>query len=220
MFCNRCRIEFEEWKDRHGYSQSRYCPTCHQKTWDAPKELAGIDHFCIYCGKMLARVERKARNDKTYLTSGHKKCCESCKIITIPEKRQRKCVVCGVHLLDKAHKYCPDHKPSSKSINPVTNRRNSLAWQRNNPDKVNAQVFAKTHPSEVYVLYECRCDHPRKHNHHFNYKLKNIVIRLCPSCHAAEHKRLRLLAALAAHDSSIPADQSIAQNSLGQVAVQ
>lgn len=212
MFCNRCRTVFEEWTNKHGDLQSRYCPTCYQKTWDAPKEISGIDHYCVYCGETLSRIERAARNGKTYLTSGHKRFCENCRSLAVPVKTQRKCIVCGAGLIGKAHKYCPDHKPVGYKINPVTNRRSSLAWQKNNPAKVNAQVFARMHPAETYVLYECRCEHPRKHNHHFNYKLKNIVIRLCPQCHAAEHARLRLLAAQSANNSSTPAVNASAED--------
>ena len=51
----------------------------------------------------------------------------------------------------------------------------------------------RTH--KVKILYECPCDHPKKHNHHFDYDRKYEVIRLCPPCHGKEHSRLRFVGA-------------------------
>lgn len=157
--------------------------------------------FCKYCGKPMEAWESEW---------GHvvKDYCQECypKYHRYSQKKpmQFYCVLCGTPIPKRLNpfgfmvytgdKYCATHKPEPGKISPIVNRRTSLAWQKNNPEKVKASVFAKTHPYEVYVLYECRCDHPKKHNHHFNYELKNIVIRLCPACHAAEHKRLRSLA--------------------------
>lgn len=72
-------------------------------------------------------------------------------------------------------------------------RKYALQWQRENRDKVRAQSVAKLHRDEVIVLYECPCDHPKKHMHHFDYELPFCVFKLCPKCHSAEHARLRAL---------------------------
>jgi hypothetical protein len=192
MFCNRCQIEFESWNDRWGKEQP-YCPACYQLTWDAPKKLAGKDHYCILCGEILPKVARKHRGGHVSLTSGHVKYCAKCKP-TPPEKKKRTCIICGVQLLDKAHKYCTNHKPGYYKVNPITNRRTSIEWQKNNPQKVRASQLARYYPDMVSILYECRCENGKKHRHHYDYKKPFDVILLCDQCHMTEHKRLRSLA--------------------------
>jgi hypothetical protein len=44
------------------------------------------------------------------------------------------------------------------------------------------------------IRYECRCQNDNKHDHHFDYSRPTEVLRLCPSCHRTEHKRLKKLA--------------------------
>lgn len=193
MFCNHCGNKFEVWKTKYGWMQKDLCSSCHEIQWEQKSNRKEKDAFCVKCGELLPKHLMRTKTGKTYYTSAPNLYCDQCKQPVV--KIKRKCIVCEAILVGKAHKYCPDHKPASPKINPITNRRSSIAWAKNNPQKVNAAVFARTHSSEIYVLYECRCDHPRKHNHHFNYKFKNIVIRLCPTCHAAEHARLRSLAA-------------------------
>jgi len=188
MNCNHCGKEFEPVADKWG-GLPTVCPEC---PYFCEK---GADRFCIGCGSLLQKTPRERHGKIYYSTSGYFYCptCREERKQKEADKRTRRCIVCEKVLEGKSSKYCPEHKPKA-FISPETNRRTSLAWQKNNPAKVNAAVFAQTHPAEVYVLYECRCEHPKKHNHHFNYELKNMVIRLCPACHAAEHKRLRDLA--------------------------
>jgi hypothetical protein len=78
-----------------------------------------------------------------------------------------------------------------------------------------ANRLCRTYPERVIVLRECPCE-KKKITHHPDYRFPFQVERLCYTCHGAEHKRLRSLAVQAANNSSIPADQSIAQNSLGR----
>lgn len=70
------------------------------------------------------------------------------------------------------------------------------------------------YPERVIVLRECSCD-CKKDRHHPSYKEPFVVELLCRKCHKAEHRRLRALAAQSAHNSTTPAGQSVAQNSLG-----
>ncbi len=190
MFCNNCRTEFKPWTNKHGWQVTRQCKTCYPKNWFPPKERKNSEHYCIYCGSVLPVKIKKHKSGKEYTCYGQYKYCAACK--PLPVKALKKCVVCGVDLI-RAHKYCPDHKPQTVTVNRVKHSRKSMEWQKNNPEKVKAQRFARYRPDLVYVLYECRCEAKRKHNHHFNYELKNIVLRLCPACHSAEHKRLRRL---------------------------
>jgi predicted RNA-binding Zn-ribbon protein involved in translation (DUF1610 family) len=132
------------------------------------------------------------------VTSAGFKVCTSCKelIKDAQKSRPRNCIVCGA-ALGREYKYCQKHKPKTAKIDPILNRRTSIAWQKNNPEKVRASYFARYRPDQLYVLYECPCEHSSKHHHHFSYELKNIVIRLCPNCHSKEHVRLRSFAAQA-----------------------
>ena len=66
-------------------------------------------------------------------------------------------------------------------------------WQREHAKEQKACWISNHYPDLVKVFYECPCDHSDKHNHHFDYTRPFEVIRLCPTCHAAEHKRLRAL---------------------------
>jgi hypothetical protein len=187
MHCNHCGKEFEPIADKWG-NFPNVCPDC---PYHCEK---GADRFCIGCGSLLQKTPRKRHGKIVYSTSGYFYCpeCKQAKEKKEAEARIRRCVVCGEILTGIAHKYCPDHKPTS--CNGKNHNLHVIQWQKNNPEKLKAAQFALYRPDTVYILYECRCKHTKKHNHHFNYKLKNLVIRLCPACHAAEHKRLRDLA--------------------------
>ena len=194
MYCNLCQKQFNPWCTFYGWGHHENCTSCHDKIWSKGFRHKDVDHYCINCGGTLPMHLRSSKTGKFFTSLTTSKLCDNCKEIIFGSQEPviRKCIVCGIEI-GRSIKYCPDHKPKSNKIYPIANRRSSLSWQKNNPKKVNAAVFALTHPHEVYVLYECRCDHLKKHNHHFNYELKNIVIRLCPACHAAEHARLRSL---------------------------
>ena len=49
-------------------------------------------------------------------------------------------------------------------------------------------------PELVMCPYECSCDISHKEMHHPDYSQPYLVVKLCRSCHAAEHRRLRQLA--------------------------
>ena len=67
-------------------------------------------------------------------------------------------------------------------------------WQKKNPKKVRASQLARSNGHLVEILYECRCDYDgTKHMHHFDHNRPFEFILLCPTCHAAEDKRLRSL---------------------------
>jgi len=66
-------------------------------------------------------------------------------------------------------------------------------WEIEHPRQIEALRLSQQHRHLVKILYECPHDHPRKHDHHFDYHRPFEVIRLCPSCHKAEHRRLREL---------------------------
>jgi Zn finger protein HypA/HybF involved in hydrogenase expression len=120
------------------------------------------------------------------------------------KQRDIKCAICGCSFTTTATcvKYCPDcrgkkvyiSKRRSYDQSIEANRRSSLRWQSNHPDKYQAQSMAKSHAELLTILYECSCDSALKHNHHFDYSRPLEVIRLCPACHSAEHSRLRSLA--------------------------
>lgn len=193
MYCNCCQSEFEPWKDEWGMVQKFNCKSCREKRRIDNKPFNFIDHYCVVCGIILPKTTKRTRGI-TVISSAPFMYCALHK--PLHSKKIRHCVICDKEL-GRAYKYCDEHKPKPDKIDPILNRRTSIAWQKNNPQKVSAAVFARIHPHETYVLYECRCDHPSKHNHHFNYELKNLVIRLCPACHSAEHKRLRSLQSVA-----------------------
>lgn len=90
------------------------------------------------------------------------------------------------------------------NLNPDLYDKNRETWRQRNPEKEKAKDFASNNPNKLIILSECPCAYPKKHNHHFDYSRPLEVMKLCPTCHIAEHKRLRLLAANAANDSSIP----------------
>jgi len=85
------------------------------------------------------------------------------------------------------------NSPVEKLSNPNAELHRYYAnkWQKENPEKAKAQSIAKYHKDKLVIIYECPCDYPTKQNHHFDYEFPLLVIKLCPACHSAEHKRLR-----------------------------
>lgn len=110
-------------------------------------------------------------------------------------------------------------KPDCRSCNSVENQqwyehhkrrtiKRVLQWQKTHPEKraqhdritrskyperITAQNLANTHPDKIIVVGTCSCDVKNKHKHHPDYSKPFEVYKLCPACHAAEHKRLRSL---------------------------
>lgn len=132
--------------------------------------------------------------------------CRSCSEREINIRKWGLCQSCYDHhkykkTLDKLYPYTPPKKKTTP-LSLVTRQRE---WQKNNPEKAYAQELSHYHKDHLLILYECPCDHPKKHNHHPDYNEPFMVIRLCPACHAKEHARLRSLSALAETNSSTPA---------------
>lgn len=59
------------------------------------------------------------------------------------------------------------------------------------PEQMIAQNLANHYPHKLIVVGSCLCKVKNKYKHHFDYSKPFNVIKLCPACHAAEHKRLR-----------------------------
>jgi predicted nucleic acid-binding Zn ribbon protein len=177
--------------------------------------------FCNTCGKEL--------DDKT----GKRKYCNA-ECYHESHRVKRTCVLCGKGLTFTQKKYCSntcrnighrlEHRAHQREISPEEaqkireNRKiklvaRAIKWQKENKGKVYAAQVALQNKELVTIIYECHCDHPKKQNHHFDYTRPLEVIKLCPSCHAAEHARLRLLAAQSAHNSDTSAVNSVARRS-------
>jgi hypothetical protein len=86
--------------------------------------------------------------------------------------------------------------------------------------KANSKI--QSNPDKINIIYECSCNHPRKHRHHPNYDEPYTVLLLCPSCHRKEHARLHrwhepayeLLADQSATNSTTPAVNAPAEDRL------
>ena len=196
-FCNRCGINFTPYRNEWDLLENQLCKNCIPTRFSS-KSRKSLDHFCIKCGLVLEKRERKTRVGNIIFISSHLKYCEPCKkLINQPSPpTPRQCVVCGETIGKFAKKYCDDHNTPKKrgenvKINPATNRQSSIKWQKENPEKVKIQRLSKYNSHLLNVLYECRCESDQKHNHHFDYSRPYEVIRLCPGCHAAEHRRIR-----------------------------
>jgi hypothetical protein len=57
--------------------------------------------------------------------------------------------------------------------------------------RLRARSIAANHPEFLNILYECACEHPKKHHHHFDYSKPTEVLLLCPSCHFIWHAKHR-----------------------------
>lgn len=167
--------------------------------------------ICIFCGKEFL-ASRKTR--KFCSTS----CQMKFNRLKHHPPKERICSFCGSHFFGKTtSKYCYECRGKYSKIQWVKNKDNpeqkkhhslaSIKYQQKYPEKQLAQRIAlrkfkkeinggyKSHSKyshqPLIVLYECPHDHPRKHNHHPDYRFPLRVYRLCPQCHTAEHKRLR-----------------------------
>lgn len=133
-------------------------------------------------------IERKCKNEK----------CGRTFYITATVSRTERAVFCSTACFRSWQK---ENKGKIRfkhhGINNYTelHRKYALQWQKENPEKSRAQRLARVYPEYVTVIYECACDTNQKENHHFDYELPYVVLRLCSRCHAAEHKRLRSLKA-------------------------
>ena len=190
MYCNLCRTKFEPWKTKHGWIEDKICPLCVDKKQSKAFTLKDKNMYCVNCGAVLAKYKTQTRAGKVYYTSAKHTLCDNCKK---PKRITEICLVCGEKLIGKQKKYCLKCKPPRPKINPITNRRSSIKWLKNNHEKAKVSWLARYRYYRVNVLYECPCNHPNKHDHHFDYDRPFEVIRLCPACHSAEHKRLREL---------------------------
>jgi len=122
------------------------------------------EQFCHYCGDKFIPW------DEFLPKYAYNKMCQSC---FSDEKRKGKsghyCKKCGASLIEKPY------KTSSGFI----------VWSA-----AKYTICQSCKIDRTEILYECRCKHPKKHKHHFDYNRPNEVILLCPACHGAEHARL------------------------------
>jgi len=56
------------------------------------------------------------------------------------------------------------------------------------------QHLIHENPEMVQIIYECPCHVEKKELHHWNYFEPYQVMKLCRSCHAIEHGRLKKIA--------------------------
>lgn len=132
--------------------------------------------FCKYCG-----YEEHGEECKNAGCPGHVKdndsYCELCgkrlPVLKTPRIRNGKPEVMHTH------------KNTCNICNPMGSKLRAHQLCKNNPEKIN-------------VIYVCACKDRKKLHHHFNYTRPYDVVDLCRQCHAAEHARLRLLAAQSA----------------------
>jgi len=140
--------------------------------------------FCRLCGKEFKDYRyRTGWFSKTW----EREFCKACKPLSearthLEYNRRTYCVRYGKLLLLKTR-----YLPNGKTIKTTYNRKICKECRyASYPRKKNLN-------SNIDIIYECPCDHPQKHNHHFDYDQPNLVIRLCPICHVKEHTRLRAL---------------------------
>jgi hypothetical protein len=191
-FCSfSCRCTFYN-KLRTKEKEKKECPTCHNLFEVTPVRKK-------YCSIQCRSIAR--RNNPLFATikAPHIpviKNCLDCGENFTAKSNMKRCKKCQLLFNEKNRKeYVKKYSKTGKWKK--LHNIHAIKWQHNNKKKVQAASRAKTHPEWVNILYECLCDHPNKHNHHPDYKKPFDVYKLCPTCHAAEHKRLRSLTAQA-----------------------
>jgi hypothetical protein len=190
--CEFCHLKFTPSKS-HPYQ--KYCSQKCSKKMEMSKRFPPLERkICPVCGEKF----QPRRNTKKYCSIK----CQS-KFFNHPTpKIENICIHCNAIFMGrKGRKYCDFCRKNSAKIewgknknNPTLKKNHSQSvrlYQKQNPDKVRAQVIAYSNPKAITIHYECPCSHTKKHNHHFDYSRPLDVIRLCPTCHRVEHKRLR-----------------------------
>lgn len=197
MFCTVCRKQFEPWVNTGGYTIRDRCETCEPLHRDNKIKYSDRDTYCIDCGAVLTKYLQTSKSGLKWYTSVLKRRCDVCNenhyaIVNSPKPRV--CIICGRNHNGKGFRYCDNCREKAKGkFNSLANLRSSVKWAKNNPQKAKVQSLAKYHRHKVNVIYECACDHPKKHMHHFDYDRPYDVLLLCPACHSTEHRRLKRL---------------------------
>ena len=198
MFCWYCGSDFEPYDPGYGWIQESFCKHCYGQYRQGRQSPSKSNRHCIECGSEIHGWLVKTKRGFSWRTKGSGKgvyFCSNCTQKRMPTK-ERYCDICSSALKGKAHKYCDDHKPL-KSSNHHSHKKHALEWQKRNPKKTQCAYKSRYFSHKVNVVYECRCESDKKHNHHFDYSRPFEVIRLCPSCHSAEHKRIKNISAKA-----------------------
>jgi hypothetical protein len=154
-------------------SQCRACQSAAAREWfhnNRARAAARLKKWRANNPLKSAEYAKKWRNNNPEKTKG-------CKERYYASHREQ---------IDKVTKLYHKNHPEKVSI-----------WQKKHRDShpiiLKAYRKVNNNPALITVLTECPCNYPMKHKHHPDYNKPFEVIRLCPSCHAAEHKRLRSL---------------------------
>jgi len=178
MYCKYCGRKFEPWLDKQDRTEKAVCYPCRDIRSDHSK--LPRKRFCIICGNSLKPNSYYKMPDGSLRPWwGSKKFCEECTGNKTPTK-----------IFPVKRKPLSEH---SKQVH----RENSKRWQKEHPERIKASQLARYHTDLNTILYECPCNVEKKHLHHPDYRFPHILVKLCPACHSAEHKRLRALEKLA-----------------------
>lgn len=212
--CKTCGQEFEAYPS----AKKQTCSVACRNTLAGKKKRAAAreNRICAVCGKIFEIIQ-----------SRHDKCCsrecgdikrrQTCAARPPKPPKEPKikhCITCGAEIVSQGPaKWCLSCRKNGRRETArkyyhtqqykEAHRRLAVEWQRRNPAKQYASRMARKHPELLIIIYECTCDTNGngKHHHHFDYSRPYEVLKLCADCHAAEHARLRALAAQAAQNS-------------------
>jgi hypothetical protein len=176
MYCKNCGKEIEIVKGQQ--IRCAECELLFQTRFQRPGKKEPAICYCIECGEPLPINTITDINGITYQRYGNRNKCETC---------------------DRAPKCTNTKEPHPRPL-PIRNQQSKVAhinavkrWAENNPEKVRASSRVRYRKDMANIIYECRCDHPNKVFHHFDYSKPYDVILLCPECHRIEHRRLKNL---------------------------
>lgn len=120
------------------------------------------------------------------MRDGHLNICKQCTRTRVTKYRCQN--IEQIREYDIQRYQIPNRKLSSKS--------KCQRDRANQPDKYKARMIVGNALRDGYLTKQpCRdCGRLDVHGHHTDYSQPLNVIWLCPVCHSAEHKRMKLLA--------------------------